>query len=632
MTTSRNLTVPDATDGVDNLRRWLVAASDMVRAVNADDPTEVLLSKISQQARSLLDLDMCAVMLADERGERLLVRGYDGLSPEYVNRLNTDHPLLVDPHSARSSSPSVQAYRTGQTITIPDVTAAADFEPWRDLAIREGYGALVATPLLDGTRIAGVLVGYSLVGREFTTAHLDLLRLLADHAGTAMETARLRAAGNSMIEHLNEANAELRSQRYSLEVAEDQHRRLMQVMANDVGVTGVVTMLAELLEASVALEDSQGNLLASAALGTYIAPPSGSDRDSPVVREALDRIAQERSGSVELPAVTPGAIPFWIAPVTLGGEVVAYLWVGKPSASLDPVGRRGIERFALAVAMEIAKQRTAIQVQLGLSRDLVADLLSEIRGSQRSSLLQRAMAMGYDLSHPHQLIVARPDAHAASPADQSLSTSRLIESAHSTIKRMELDALVGGTEHELVILLRTESSERSLKTAHEVARSIQTDLKRSQRPVSSSFVIGASAQDITDIADHYRSARGALRLLSGEQGGVIVDIEQLGVYALLLSHGDTGLLHRFASSLLAPLLQRDNRKQSDLIETLRCWLDCDCTTSLASERLVVHPNTVIYRIRIIEDLLGRSLRSQDFLTEVRLALMINDVAEALSDT
>lgn len=619
-------------DGVIDLRKWLLAASDMIRAVNADDPIDVLLTKISQRARSLLSLDMCAVMLADDAGRQLLARGYDGLSREYVDHLNSDRPLLVTPTDVDSTSPSVQAYLTGRIITIPDVRSAEGFEPWRDLAFREGYGALVAAPLLDGDRIAGVLVGYSHTSREFTATHLELLKLLADHAGTALESARLRTAGQSMIERLHVANAELTAQRYALEIAEDQHRRLMQVMANDVGVSGVVTMLAELLEASVALEDPHGNVMASAALGTYIAPPSGADRESEVVQAALAQVAQRRSGSVELPALSDGAIQFWIAPVTLGGEVVAYLWVGKPSASLDPVGRRGIERFALAVALEIAKQRSAMQVQLALSRDLVADILSEVRGSQRRVLLERAAAMGHDLSSPHTLLVAGLDAQPGASPMRSLKTSRLIETAHSTVRRLGVQAVVGGTEQELVILLAADAQTQDSYDAHDVAQAILTDLRRTRKAVSASIVVGAKAIDITEVADHFRSARGALRLLAGKQAGAIIDIEQFGVYALLLSHADTGPLMRFASNLLAPLIDRDARKQSDLIDTLRCWLTSNCSTSLAGEKLVVHTNTVIYRIKIIEELLGRSLRDQDLLTEIRLALMIHDVAQAVTDT
>ena len=58
-----------------DLRRWLVAASDMVKSVNANDPLEVLLSQVSQKARVLLRLDMCAVMLVEDGTDRLLVRG-----------------------------------------------------------------------------------------------------------------------------------------------------------------------------------------------------------------------------------------------------------------------------------------------------------------------------------------------------------------------------------------------------------------------------------------------------------------------------------------------------------------------------------------------------------------------------
>lgn len=608
-----------------DLRRWLVAASDMVKSVNANDPLEVLLSQVSQKARVLLRLDMCAVMLVEDGTDRLLVRGYDGLSREYVSRLNTDHPLLITP-DARNTSPSARAYLTGETIAIPDVKSAEGFDPWLDIALREGYGALVATPLYDGNHKAGVIVGYSMEAREFTETHLELLRLLADHAGSALQGAYLRSASADIIEQLHAANAELTSQRHALELAADQHRRLLQVMANDVGISGVVTILAELLNASVALEDPNGNVIASAAVGTYLAPPHGAEREREPIQRALAQISRERAGAVRVPRRNEESTHFWLAPVTLGEEVVARLWVAKPADEMGEVDRRGMERFVLALALEMAKQRSALQAQMGLSRDLVAELLTDFPDSYRRVLLERATAMGYDLTSPQLVLIASPDPTGRDERVRTANTTKLLETAHVTLRRMGRPALMGVSDHDVVLLVPSANGDRS--AGREIAKAVQLELRRLRKPITASFALGSVVDDVSAVARTFRAARGALRLAAGRQPGSVVDTDDFGVFTLLLSNTEPDALVRFAEGRVAALNGRDAKKQSDLLDTLRVWLECSCSTSLTSERLVVHPNTVIYRIRVIEETLGRSLKDQEFLMELRLAFMILDVARA----
>jgi DNA-binding PucR family transcriptional regulator len=105
-------------------------------------------------------------------------------------------------------------------------------------------------------------------------------------------------------------------------------------------------------------------------------------------------------------------------------------------------------------------------------------------------------------------------------------------------------------------------------------------------------------------------------------------IDDLGVAALLLSHGDTGTLQRFADQLLAPLDDLDEARRDELIETLDVWLQEDHSTSKSAARLLVHPNTVGYRLKTLEDRLGRSLRDHAFLVDLQMALAIAQVAGA----
>jgi len=57
------------------LQAWLDATCEFVRAVNRDVPLDDLLSLIAGTVAQLTTYDYCSVLLPDEAGEKLLIRG-----------------------------------------------------------------------------------------------------------------------------------------------------------------------------------------------------------------------------------------------------------------------------------------------------------------------------------------------------------------------------------------------------------------------------------------------------------------------------------------------------------------------------------------------------------------------------
>ncbi len=90
---------------------WMAAVAEVVRAVNAAEPPDVLLGLISEQACRLIGFDVCAVMLADPTRTWLLARGWRGLSSAYVAQLNDEHALVVHPDGPDADTVAARAFR-----------------------------------------------------------------------------------------------------------------------------------------------------------------------------------------------------------------------------------------------------------------------------------------------------------------------------------------------------------------------------------------------------------------------------------------------------------------------------------------------------------------------------------------
>jgi sugar diacid utilization regulator len=605
------------------------AVSEIARAVNAAEPLDAVLARVAARACDLIGFEYCAVMLADADGERLRVEGWRGLSPHYLSLLAGGGSLLVHPSGPPLDTPAARAFREGRTVAVPDARVATDYGRLPGLASAQGYRALVAVPLpvseTDGGAAApaGVLVGYSVAARDFAPSEIELVELLAGQAALALETARLRAAQQEVIGELSRANDELRRGRAVLEWAEQRHRELMQLVLDEVGLAGLVAALARTLDASVTVEDADGGLLASAPEEGYRPPPDTAARRRAPAREALEDMAR-RYEVVRIPVVAPNGPVLrgapgherretaWVVPVVLGQELVGRLWVTAPSAVPAPVQLRVIERFALVVALELLKARHLVAVEGRLSGDLVTDLLRPDGPLHPQSLLDRAAALGHDLGVPQTVAVLAVDGDLPG----GVRVPELVRAAAWP----DAVPLVGAHEDGHVLLVPADVE------PGDVLRRVHAQLAQLAGPgCPVTLVAGPTAHTPEEYAPAYRVARGAARLRRATRPGGFVDVGQLGLSALLLETGAPDALRRFAHSVLHPLVLHDERRGGDLVPTLRVWLWTGCSTTATAAELVIHPNTVGYRLNRIEQLTGRSLRGIDTRLELQLALTVRDI-------
>ena len=142
------------------------------------------------------------------------------------------------------------------------------------------------------------------------------------------------------------------------------------------------------------------------------------------------------------------------------------------------------------------------------------------------------------------------------------------------------------------------------------------------------LVAGPVASDPAGYATAFRVARGAAALRRASGRGGFVDVGRLGLSALLLETGTPGSLRRFAADVLHAVEEHEARYGGDLLATLRAWLSAGCSTAAAADSLVVHRNTVTYRLARIEQLTGRSLRDSRVRLELELALTIREIVQA----
>lgn len=634
---------------------WLEGVGVIARSVASSSSLSAVLDLVAETCCRLMGYEFCAVLLADDARERLVIEGSHGLSTEYVGSVNEERPIQLGP-GPLGEGPSSRAFISGEPAVVTDVGEDASFGPWAGVAFDQGYESMIAVPIaVAGRSPVGTLNCYTAASHDFPSAEVSLLCAMANQAAIAIERARMRIQEQAQVEHLRQLNRSLEAQRSTLHQAEKLHRELTDVTLAEKGLPAVAAVLSQLLGVTIVIEDAEGREL-GAAVGKQQGP-----RIHPKVIQALPGVADALAGIestkriLEFLVEEPGQkgtrkrrMRMAVAPVILGGRLAARIWALCLDSDLGPVGQRALEHAAIVVAQELLKLRAAQEAEWRLRSDLFSELFDEPRprkrgtatSGEREAVLSRAAQLGHDLTLPHTILLVRFDKETVTTADKREErTGDAFRTHHSQDLLGLVHRLATGPEPRPLVAARSDTvavlvpkvADPPWGSIASLAKTIVSEAVRTTRQTVS-VVIGGEIAEYSRYPSAYRQARGALELVLAQGASdAIVSIDDLGVYALLLLIDEPEVLLRFAKELLDPIEDYDRRYHAELEETLRAYLDHGLRMQGTASALYVHVNTLFQRLRRIEEILHADLRNPQVLLKLQLALMIKNLSAARSE-
>jgi sugar diacid utilization regulator len=407
-----------------------------------------------------------------------------------------------------------------------------------------------------------------------------LLRVLAQQLGIAIANADIHARERATAEEIGIVN--LRLER-SLAI----HDRLTEAAVKGRGMVGVAETVYELTGYPVVIEDSRGNLLASA----------GARQPHPEEKER-DRLGE----FVQLARNHP-------APVRLGdrlsaasgqpGETFAVLSLVDPDGAAGEEERIALEHGATVLALELSRFQSVLEAESRLGADLLDELLE---GTDDERARMRTQLLGYDLGDQQRVAIV--DYPSTVPQD------RVFHAVRQAAQNVGARPLLGSRREAVVALSEASLSWTSLRSA------IDAELGH----VVCRIGIGGICQRAPDVPRSYREAQLVLELMAyGASGASVAFFDELGVFQILAEAQDPNTVHRFVRRWLGALLDYDGSRNTDLVHTLATYLEAGGNYAQSARVLHVHRNTLRYRLKRITDIAGHDLGEPDVQFNLQLA-------------
>jgi DNA-binding PucR family transcriptional regulator len=330
---------------------------------------------------------------------------------------------------------------------------------------------------------------------------------------------------------------------------------------------------------------------------------------APLPTDDLDRVTKAFLTAPRLPTVAnaPGAAPYSLFTVGAGLDNRLTSWLlavegdlaGWPADAVEAV-----TEFASIAALDRVRWVEGLRAIRHIADEAVA--LADSGGSQLE-IGARLRQAELDPAEPVTVVLAdspgRPD---------MLETVRAV-----------LEDVASFFGPPVVASSRDGRAVALLPGTRDVPAAVRAALDRlAPGLLRSPLAVGISAPSAPGaLAGAVDEARYSRRLAELRGGPVaVVSSDEVTSHVLLLATVPDEVRRAFASRLLGPVLDYDERTGAGLRETLEAFLACSGSWSRASRALHLHTNTVRYRIERIEQLTGRNLSDLGDRVDVFLAL------------
>lgn len=538
----------------------------------------------------------------------------------------------------------------GQFCTVQELVT---MEPFAQARVAAGWAGrnnkvhkiVTASPSAAAQALAGVLV---LVNRGDSQG--DLTRALAAYLnstaagiifngyGTALSPGLIAAAEKSRMPLLVFPQAieaqelagsltlvlELVKNRTIMTFAEGYRLRQLTNLSQELPV--LLNQLTAYLQNPAVLLDPAFQLLAAGMSGHVLAA-----EELGRLVKAIRPLILERKQSVPIAAAPyhqqltgfrEQAMNCFVTPLVLAGQLFGYLLVFEATGPVNALDAGRIGEVGLVCLQLLINRRNTVEVEKKYKQQFLYDLLYN-NFESADELIKRGRYWDWELTGPQHLLVAEPDDFKQlRNKDRVLAALALF--LETFLRSHFLQVIVTEMQDQVIVIIpaAAEKDRSAKQLIKNLANLLQANLQEAAFAATVSFGIGKLHSSAAELCQSFQEAKHALDLGRFiREKGHITHFEDLGVIRLL-SHINAEQLDEYYKEQLAVIIEYDEKNNMNFLAILQMYFQQNGDLNATAEKLFMHPNTLRYRLKKIEELLDVDLQKLEIRINLAVACKI----------
>jgi len=406
------------------------------------------------------------------------------------------------------------------------------------------------------------------------------------------------------------------------------HKKLMDIVLHGSSLKGLCNETAKLIGNLVAIVDMDGSIIHSGEgvdskkIELFFSD-SVNVRDEKLrfgnIREV--RYSLEHSKGREKPLTMQAVkIPI-VTDICQYGHI--YAIYDNPVSETDVLI---LERAATIAALEFTKHKAIFEIEKNYYNEFLEILLS-CDFENEEDIIKRGRIFDINLQNPTAVAIVNGNSingmeeiHLPMKGINRQSAKEELLKAINSYRRghKNLIASIKGTNIVVVAELNRDNTSEDLKN---IVKDLSWYLKDIAGANNLKIGVGRPYQSVSKIGQSFHDARDALKICQLARAASVIHFEELGFYKII-SEKNKEDLYKFVDDLLAPVFAYDKHKNGELIKTLETYYEVNRNLKITSEKMFAHYNTILYRIKKIEELTGAYLDNPEDALNMEIAVNI----------
>ncbi|MFC4076827.1 PucR family transcriptional regulator [Salinithrix halophila] len=283
-----------------------------------------------------------------------------------------------------------------------------------------------------------------------------------------------------------------------------------------------------------------------------------------------------------------------------------------------------LEHATTAAALCFLQETVVVETEMRFKSDFVWSLAKgEI--SSPESATARAETLGYNLTVPYTCILGMPEPLGSEPYASRFDEQGfpgLMDDVHYAARVIRRNLLATRQLDQLILFLEAAPNQ-VIDHVQSYLDVLEGRLHERFPDRAVSWGIGENHTGIFTFRDSYLAAHSALTIGRRQKGpGQRNFYMDTGLYRALEQLAEHPEMREITWSAMSRLLDYSRQRGIDLIETFNAYLRNQMNVSQTARELNLHRQSLLYRLRKIESLTGRSLFNPDDLFLLQLSIKL----------
>lgn len=313
------------------------------------------------------------------------------------------------------------------------------------------------------------------------------------------------------------------------------------------------------------------------------------------------------------------AIPI-IARNTVYGNI--FLPATKKPAETGDI--QVLESASSIIALELLKKISIQEIENKYKVEFFDDLISSDK-IRKSKAIERSNYYKFDKDADYCTLTVGIQEETDRQEIMNRDISKIMYLVDTFCQNKGLGYLVANRKSQINIVLMLKDKKNPIEEALNLATQFEELIV--QKMINLKFVIGVG-RVYNGIDNMYRSLSDSQKAIKASEfysTNRVIEFDDLGIYKIFCNPDLKDELLDFYSKTLEPLVRYDNKKDTELVKTLRVYYEANGNLKKMSEKLFTHYNTVLYRVNRIQDITETNLDDERQRYSLQTAIKIMEM-------